>query len=209
VNDDHTAATFDEQPGVDGLTFLKEMNADGSIYHDSTDEKGGQLFLSGHLGMWVTGPWVLYDVTQAKIDYGVAMMPGVSPGQHTTTAGADNWVVFSHDDQARVDASVEFLQWLTAPEQDLRFDLALGNMPIRKGTTELPKFQDYVDQYPGVQTMVANLADARSRPSLTQYPRLSEFVGQAIVAVLLEDADPASVLSDAANQTDAILAVPS
>jgi multiple sugar transport system substrate-binding protein len=208
VNPEQTQATFDEQAGVDALTFLKDMNADGSIYHDSTDEKGYQLFLSGHLGMLVTGPWALYDVTQARIDYGVQLMPALG-SEHTTVAGADNWVVFDHGDPARVSAAVEFLQWLTAAEQDLRYDLAVGNMPVRKATTELADFADYVRDFPGVDTMVANLEQARSRPAITEYPRLSSFVGEAIVAVLLDDADPQSALSQAAQQTDALLAVPS
>ena len=67
---------------MDALKFLKDMNADGSIYHDSTDEKGYQLFLSGRLGMLVTGPWALYDVTQAKIDYGVQLMPAFADAAH-------------------------------------------------------------------------------------------------------------------------------
>jgi len=208
VNEEHTQALFDEQPGVDALTFLRDMNADGSIYHDSTDEKGYQLFLSGHLGMLVTGPWALYDVTQAQIDYGVQLMPAVG-SEHTTVAGADNWIVFDHGDPARVSAAVEFLKWLTAPEQDLRYDLAVGNMPVRKTTTDLADFAKYVRDFPGVDTMVANLEQARSRPALTEYPRLSSFVGEAIVAVLLEDADPQTALTQAAEQTDALLAVPS
>lgn len=207
VNAEHTQATFAEQPGIDALTFLKEMNADGSIYHDSTDEKGYQLFLSGHLGMLVTGPWALYDVTEARIDYGVQLMPSLAT-EHTTVAGADNWIVFDHDDPARVQAAVEFLRWLTAPEQDIRYDLAVGNMPLRKSTTQEPDYAEYVEDFPGVDTMVANLEQARSRPALTEYPRLSSFVGEAIVAVLLEDADPRTVLEEAAQQTNGLLAIP-
>lgn len=206
VNADHTQVEFDSDAGIRALTFVQQMAQDGSIYEDSTDEKGTQLFLSGHLGMLVTGPWVLADVKAAGIDYGVQMMPA-SAGEHTTIAGADNWVVFDRG-EARIDASVEFLKWLTAPEQDMTYALAAGNMPIRLGSTEEPDYQTYVEQFPGVETMVANLADARSRPALTQYPRLSGFVGQAIVKVILGESDPATALHEAAEQANALLAVP-
>jgi len=206
LNDDQTQVAFDSDAGVRALTFVQQMAQDGSIYQDSTDEKGTELFLGGHLGMLVTGPWVLPDVKGAKIDYGVQVMPAFS-GAHTTVAGADNWVVFDHG-QARVDASVEFLQWLTAPEQDMTYALQVGNMPIRSGSTEQPAYRDYVHQYPGVDVMVSNLEDARSRPALKQYPRLSAFVGQAIVSVLLGRSDPASALHAAAEQADALLQAP-
>jgi multiple sugar transport system substrate-binding protein len=206
LNDDHTQVAFDSEAGVRALTFVQQMAQDGSIYQDSTDEKGTELFLGGHLGMLVTGPWVLPDVKAAKIDYGVQVVPAFS-GAHTTIAGADNWVVFDHG-QARVDASVEFLEWLTAPEQDMTYALQVGNMPIRAGSTDQPGFMKYAQQYPGVDTMVSSLQDARSRPALKQYPRLSSFVGQAIVAVLLGQSDPASALKTAADQANALLNAP-
>jgi multiple sugar transport system substrate-binding protein len=206
LNQDQTQVAFDSEAGVRALTFVQQMAQDGSIYQDSTDEKGTELFLSGHLGMLVTGSWVLPDVKAAKLDYGVQVVPAFS-GAHTTIAGADNWVVFDHG-RARTDASVEFLQWLTAPAQDMTYALQVGNMPIRAGSTEQPDFQKYVQQYPGVDVMVSNLQDARSRPALTQYPRLSSFVGQAIVSVLLGRSDPATALKTAADQANALLNAP-
>src|SRR5205814_9972257 len=75
---------------------------------------------------------------------------------------------------ARTDASVEFLKWLTAPEQDMAYALQVGNMPIRAGSTQQPDFQKYVRQYPGVDVMVSNLQDARSRPALRSEEHTSE-----------------------------------
>jgi multiple sugar transport system substrate-binding protein len=207
LNEDGSAVAFNSEAGVRALTFLQQMAQDGSIYQDSTDEKGAELFFSGHLGMLVTGPWVLPDVQAAKIHYGVQVMPAFTDA-HTTVAGADNWVVFDHEDQARVDAAVEFLTWLTAPEQDMRYALQAGSMPIREGSTQLPDYQEYVDRFPGVDTMVTSLGDARSRPAIKQYPRLSAFVGQAIVAVLLGEKDPQTALDEAAEQANALLVVP-
>jgi multiple sugar transport system substrate-binding protein len=56
--------------------------------------------------------------------------------------------------------------------------------------------------------MVTSLGDARSRPAIKQYPRLSAFVGQAIVAVLLGEKDPQTALDEAAEQANALLVVP-
>jgi ABC-type glycerol-3-phosphate transport system substrate-binding protein len=207
LSEDGTEVAFNSEAGVRALTFLEEMARDGSIYEDATDEKGGELFFGGHLGMLVTGPWVLPDVEAAKIDYGVQVMPAFA-GAHTTVAGADNWVVFDHEDPARVAAAVEFLSWLTAPERDMRYALQAGSMPIRESSTALPDYQEYVERFPGVDTMVTSLADARSRPAIKQYPRLSAFVGQAIVAVLLGEQDPATALNEAAEQANALLVVP-
>jgi multiple sugar transport system substrate-binding protein len=206
MNDDNTQVAFDSDAGIRALTFVQQMAQDGSIYPDSSDEKGTQLFLSGHLGMLVTGPWVLADIKEAKVPYGVQVMPAFAD-QHTTIAGADNWVVFDHSPE-RTAASVEFLRWLTAPEQDMTYALQVGNMPIRAGSTKEPDYQTYVKEFPGVDTMVSSLADARSRPALTQYPRISSYLGEGIVSVLLGKADPASALQTAADQANTLLAAP-
>ena len=44
------------------------------------------------------------------------MLPGDL--NHQTISGPDNWVVFNNG-SARVNASVEFLKWLTSPAIDL------------------------------------------------------------------------------------------
>jgi multiple sugar transport system substrate-binding protein len=43
------------------------------------------------------------------------------------------------------------------------------------------------------------------RPSVAQYPAISEAMGQAIVSVLLGKAQPAAALAQAAQATDAAL----
>ena len=63
--------------------------------------------------MIITGPWDLSTFPDVK--YGVQIMPSFDPGgSHQTIAGPDNWVVFDNG-PARVDASCEFLQFLTSP----------------------------------------------------------------------------------------------
>jgi multiple sugar transport system substrate-binding protein len=42
----------------------------------------------------------------------------------------------------------------------------------------------------------------KARPSLEQYPAISEAMGQAIVSVLLGKAEPAQALDDAAKATN-------
>jgi multiple sugar transport system substrate-binding protein len=43
---------------------------------------------------------------------------------------------------------------------------------------------------------------------VTQYPRISKAMGDAIASVLLGEAQPADALNAAAEQTNALLAVP-
>ncbi|MBT2211070.1 MULTISPECIES: ABC transporter substrate-binding protein [Actinomadura] len=209
LSKDEKKAAFNSPAGVQALTLVQQMTLqDKSVYVDTSPaEKGQKLFESGRLGMFLAGPWVLPDVQAAKVDYGIAPMPGTN-GDHQTVSGMDNWAVFDHGSR-RVKAAVEFLTWLTKPEQQLVWMTDTGSLPTRKSITSLPGYKEYVKKYPGVDVVTENLANAKQiRPVISKYPRVSGFVAQAIAAALLGKSDPQSALNDAANKSDALLKVP-
>jgi multiple sugar transport system substrate-binding protein len=72
-----------------------------------------------------------------------------------------------------------------------------GSLPLRRSTAEQPAWRDHVKEVAGLETFVDALADARVRPGLQAYPKLSEAVGRAISAVLLGQKDPQSALDEA------------
>jgi multiple sugar transport system substrate-binding protein len=60
---------------------------------------------------------------------------------------------------------------------------------------------------PGSATFVANLSNVKKvRPTVEQYPDISEALGQAIVSVMLGKDQPAAALNTAAQAADAALA---
>ena len=208
LSEDGTQAAFNSPEGVDILETLRQMSLDdGSIFLDPNDSKAEPLFTSGHLGMFITGPWEVPVFQEANMDWGDQVLPGVD-GDHQTVAGPDNWVILDHSPE-RVEASIQFLKWLTAPEQEIRWMMATGSLPVRKSIMDLPEYQDFLAAYPGIQAMADNLENAKqAMPANTQWPRIVDSMGQAIASVLLGEAEPADALSQAADETNALLAVP-
>jgi len=209
LSSDGKTATFNSDAGVRALTLWQQMAVDdGSVYLDPTDEKAEPLFTSGHLAMFVSGPWEVPVLQENHMNWGDAVMPSADGTTHETISGPDMWAVFNNG-QARVDASVEFLSWFSQPEQQLVWMKAAGSLPIRKSIEDDPGYQDWLNSYPGIQAMVDNLANAvHTRPAVTQYPRISKAIGDAIAAVLLGKAQPQDALDQAAQASDALLAVP-
>jgi len=207
LNEDQTEATFNSQAGVDALEFWRQMtHDDGSVYLDQNGERYGPLFYNGAIGMMISGPWVLYDLKQQDVNYGVAYLPGTD-GDHQTISGPDLWVLYDHNDAQRAAATYDFISWLTAPEQDVRWNIAYGNLPLRASETESPEYKKYVKTYPGGGDFFANLDNAvQPRPTVAGYVGLSRAVGTAIDEVLLGDADPQEALDKAAAQADIELA---
>jgi multiple sugar transport system substrate-binding protein len=118
------------------------------------------------------------------------------------------WAVFNKGD-AQVKASVEFLNWFSEPAQQLTWMRAAGSLPIRQSIEQDPGYKDWLNSYPGIQAMVDNLSNAvHTRPAVTQYPRVSKVVGDAIASVLLGRAQPKDALDQAAQEANVLLNVP-
>jgi multiple sugar transport system substrate-binding protein len=198
---------FNSDAGVSALELLRGMAVDDkSMYLDQTDEKYGPLFNDGHVGMMMSGPWALLDLKQAGLDYGVALLPGYN-GDHQTVSGPDLWVLFNHQDANRAGASREFVRWLTSKEIDAKWNLGIGNLPLRSTEQNTPEFATYVKEYPGGQKFFENLANAKqSRPTISGYEEMSRNVGDAISKVLQGAAKPKDALDEAARKSAGVLA---
>jgi len=193
---------FNSDAGVAALETLRAMAVDDkSMYLDQTDEKYLPLFNDGHIGMVLSGPWAMLQIKQAELDYGVSFLPGYN-GDHQTVSGPDVWVLFDHGDANRAGASRDFIRWLTSKEIDAKWNLGLGNLPLRSSEQGTPEFADYVKEYPGGQKFFDNLANAKqARPTLPGYDELSHNVGDAIAKVLQGQAQPKAALDEAAKKS--------
>lgn len=207
LSDDGETAEFASDAGVDGLELLRAMAIDDeSVYLDQTDTKFAQLFASDQIGMMTSGPWQLYDLGVAGTEYGVTVLPGTD-GDHQTVSGPDIWALFDHQDANREYWAYEFAQWLTSAEQDLRWNVEYGNLPLRSSEIDTPEFQAQVDALPGLDIMAENGDNAKTaRPTVAGYVGLSEAVGTAISEVLQGKGEPADALEAAAAEADEALA---
>jgi multiple sugar transport system substrate-binding protein len=206
---DNKKAAFNSAAGVRALTQLRQLQQAHALYMDFHPDAGTSetLFNSGKLGMIITGPWDLSTFPDVK--YGVQVMPSWDPGgSHQTIAGPDNWVVFNNG-SARVNASLEFLQFLTTPANLLQNSMATGALPTKLSVQQLPGFAQFNVKYPGAGTFAANLKNVvQARPQITQYPRVSAALGREVVAAILGQATPQAALNSAAQQADSYLVVP-
>jgi len=207
LNGDNTQAAFNSPEGVQALEVLRGMAVeDESVFLDLQNSPYTGLFNSGKIGMLETGPWDLASFPD--VDYGVEVLPGFD-GNHQTIAGPDMWTVFDNGG-GRAQAALEFLRWLTDPEQIKQEDLATGHLPIRLSVAQDPSFIDeFAKTIPGVDVFAANLANVeQARPVIEAYPTLiSEAMGLAIVGALLGEKDSQTALDEAATQTNDALAL--
>ena len=206
LSGDNTQATFNSAAGVKSLDFLTGMAVDDkSVYLDQTDTKFAELFASDRVGMMTSGPWQLYDLNVKGTQYGVTVLPGTN-GDHQTVSGPDLWALFDHQDKNREYWAYEFTKWLTSAQQDERWNVAVGNLPLRSSEVDSQAFKDQVAKYPGLDIMAANAVNAKkARPTVSGYNGLSQAIGSAISQVLQGQGDSKSALDEAAKKADEAL----
>jgi multiple sugar transport system substrate-binding protein len=195
---DGKSVAFDGPSGLQALTLIGDMaTKDKSVYVDVKpgSEQMYQVFESGKMAMVPTGPWQLPEIAEQKVDYGVVQMPSFA-GKPVTISGPDTWMVLDNGD-ARKKAAIEFVKWLGQPAQDAVWDQQAGSLPLRKATLQEPQWQTALKDTPGMNVFVTELANARVRPALRAYPKVSQAMGQSIVSVLLGKASPQDALNKA------------
>ena len=190
------------------LEVVDALARDKSVYIDPKpgSEQMYQVFMSGRMGMVLTGPWQLPDIQQANVDYHVVPLPSFS-GRPVTISGPDTWTVFNNG-SARERAARTFVSWLMQPQQDVIWDIQAGSLPLSRRSQSKPAWQDKAAKTEGLAEFTKALETARVRPVDPAYPQVSKAVGEAIVAVLLGRSTPAKALRACADSANAALALP-
>lgn len=207
VSEDGRGIGFGRQ-GVRALETLARLAEDKSVYIDPKPggEQMYQVFMGGRMAMVATGPWQLPDIINAGVDYGVVPLPSYS-GRPLTISGPDTWTVFDNG-SARSRGAVEFVNWMVQPEQDARWGIAAGSLPLSTSTTRQPAWRRHSARTAGLPVFTKALETARVRPVHAAYPQISQAMGEAVVAVLLGKRSPEQALRRCADKANAALLIP-
>lgn len=192
-------------PGELALETLARMVGDRSVYVDPRPgaQRMYELFVEGRMSMVLTGPWMLPDIREGKVDYGVVKLPSYS-GISVTISGPDTWAVFDNG-AARRRAATRFISWLVQPEQDVRWDVSVGSLPLSGTASRLPAWRRETRNTEGLDVFVDALDSARVRPVTAVYPDISRHLGEAITSVLLGKKDPAGAMEACTRRSNAAL----
>ncbi|MEI5101926.1 extracellular solute-binding protein [Streptomyces sp. PmtG] len=207
IADDGRSIGF-ARAGARALEVVRDLARARSVYVDPKpgSDQMGQVFLSGRMGMLLTGPWQLPDIVRAGLDHHVVPLPSFSRAP-LTISGPDAWVLFDNGG-ARTDAARAFASWLIQPAQDSRWDVRAGSLPLSRRGQERPAWREHTTRTPGLAVFTEAVASARVRPVHPAYPRVSRALGKAVVSVLLGRAGPADAVRACAEESNAALRIP-
>jgi ABC-type glycerol-3-phosphate transport system substrate-binding protein len=197
--DGKLACGFSDPAAVEAFRFIV------SLYRQHKVEAGAwqtgainpeQGFINGKYAMILTGPWNLKRFE--GIDFGVSVIPE-GPKGTSSNVGGSNMVVFRSSEHAPL--ALEFLQWFTSRDTQLRWSRELGQIPVNRDA-----FEEVARAASGTHLGVF-LEQLRTARPLTQVPKMDQIedrvVNPAIELMLKsESSSPDAILADACARVD-------
>ncbi len=162
-------------------------------------------FVSGKVAMQISGSWALRYMTQKKIDFDV--MPIPQDRYPATTIGGENLFLFKSTPEKEA-AAWKFAEFVIGEEFQTEWAKQTGYLPINLDSQRSSAYAKYIAQHPAIKIFLKQMQVAKSRPLSPDYPRISESVGRAIEATLLQKKTPADALADAQRNLDLALGNP-
>lgn len=195
-------------PGaIAALGFWQDLIQDGSAIL-SQPERGYELdsFLAGKVAMQLSGPWTLGQLQSTGVDFGVLPIPfDVAPA---TAVGGENLFILKTT-PVREQAAWQFAEYVLSEGFQTQWAIQTGYLPVNLKSRQSADYQAFVTQQPAVRVFLNQATHGRSRPIAPGYNRISENLGRAIEATLLNQTTPEAALESAQQRLDLIFSSPS
>jgi ABC-type glycerol-3-phosphate transport system substrate-binding protein len=110
TGDGNLTPDFTSDPWVKAFTWYGSLFANGVSPKGVTSEQSDPAFLAGQTAYTVEGPWLLPQLQDTKVDYGVAAQPVFEGGKPATPTGS--WSLAMNPFSKQKEAAAVFLKWM-------------------------------------------------------------------------------------------------
>jgi arabinogalactan oligomer/maltooligosaccharide transport system substrate-binding protein len=127
--------------GFETAQSLVQNGASVKPVANDADATVQTLFQEGRVAMMINGPWTVSAV-EAAPDFGglenlgIAAVPGGSAGQGAPVGG-HNYVIYSGMDEAKAEAAIAFVKFMSSAESQAYTADKLGTLPTRESAYDL------------------------------------------------------------------------
>ena len=154
--------------------------------------------------MWTTTGNLTNVRANAPFDFGVAMLPANK--RRGAPTGGGNFYLFDGSSDEELAAAVDFIKWITGPEQSAKWTMATGYVAPRPATWETDTMKAYAADFPAVLVARDQLEHAVAELSTYENQRITQIFNDALAAAITGTKPAGEALAEAQAQADAILA---
>lgn len=212
VNEDGTAAAFNTSEALQLIKDRKNYYDKGLIPDelllDSSLAK--EWYVDGKLAWWVSGPQLYRQVEDLSPEiYKKSKAAPVFVGSEGTTYSAIQNLVIS-DQSENKDVAVEFVKFITNPENQLDFSKLVPILPGNEKAAEDEYFvsgeESEDPEEKGLYYSAIDIDKAVDMaPPIAEANQINEILSEEYEEVLLNDKDPQKALDDAESKVNELL----
>jgi sn-glycerol 3-phosphate transport system substrate-binding protein len=206
ANSDGNMTNFDDPKVVEALDFMIDLSKEHGVMQPGIIEWGAtpKAFFEGQTAMMWTTTGNLTNVRDnAPFDFGVAMLPAHQ--RRGAPTGGGNFYIFKDSTDEQKAASLDFIKWISAPEQAARWTIATGYVAPRPDAWETDLMKKYVADFPAALVARDQLEHAVAELSTYQNQRITTIFNDALEAAITGKSTPEEALKEAQMQADRIL----
>lgn len=205
ANDAGNTVRFDDPAVVQALQYWVDLAKSGA--HPSGVVEWGttpkDFFEKRVAMMWTTTGNLTNVRSNAKFDFGVAMLPaGKQKGSPT---GGGNFYIFKKSTPAQQEAAFKFIKWITQPERAARWSMDTGYVAVSPAAYETATLRDYGKTFAPALVARDQLPFALAEFSTHDNQRVTKALNDALQAALTGAKSPADALRDAQREADRLL----
>jgi sn-glycerol 3-phosphate transport system substrate-binding protein len=205
ANDAGTQVRFDDPRVIEALQFWVDLGKAG-VHPPGVVEWGTtpKDFFEKKAAIMYTTTGNLTNVrTNAKFDFGVAMIPGYK--RKGSPTGGGNFYIFKKSTPAQQDAAFKFIKWITQPERAAQWSIDTGYVAVSSAAYETPALKKYGQAFPAALVARDQLPVSVAEFSTHDNQRVTKALNDGLQAALTGAKTPAQAMQDAQREADRLL----
>ncbi len=182
---DGTEARFDDADGIAVLQMWQDLATSG-VMPIANDKQWGAAFQGGRMGMYLTSSAALRGNIAAakdKFELGVASYPLWKDQPRRVNNSGAALMLYAPEGERR-DASMKLLRYISQQTVSNRWSRESGYMPVIQNPTNDPEMKAYIEGFPYVQPVIAQMAD--TVPTAT-WPAEGTLEAQTTIRAMLDE----------------------
>ena len=206
ANSDGNKTNFNDPKVVEALEYLVDLSAKHGVMQPGSIEWGPtpKAFFEGETAMmWTTTGNLVNVRNNAPFDFGVAMLPAKE--RRGAPTGGGNFYLFKDSTDEQKDAAVDFVQWITSPEQAAVWSIATGYVAPRPDAWETDAMKAYAADFPPALVARDQLEFAVAELSTYENGKVTQTFNDALASAIAGEKSAQEALDKAQAVADRIL----
>ena len=206
ANEAGNQVRYDDPKVIEALQFWVDLSRKHGVHPAGVVEWGTtpKDFMERKAAMiWTTTGNLTNIRTNAKFDFGVAMLPaGKKRGSPT---GGGNFFIFKKATPAQQEAAFKFARWLTTPERAAQWGIDTGYVAVSPAAWDTAAMKKYAADFAPATVARDQLPHAVAELSTHDNQRVTKALNDGLQAALNGTKTPEQAMKDAQKEAERLL----